>query len=75
MKSSLFQFYFLDIRSIRATEGIDGEKKIWKNSTVCGTIVAYRCRIYTVAKRKKITRVPKSKKQERSFLCKYHDMG
>ena len=27
MKSSLFQFYFLDIRSIGAAEGIDGKKK------------------------------------------------
>ena len=26
MKSSLFQFYFLDIRSTGATEGIDGKK-------------------------------------------------
>ena len=27
MKSSLFQFYFLDIRSTAAAEGIDGGKK------------------------------------------------
>ena len=39
MKSSLFQFYFLDIRSTGAAEGIDGGKNLR------GTIVAYRCRV------------------------------
>ena len=40
MKCSLFQFYFLNIRSTGAAEGIDGEKKFEK--ILCGTIVAYR---------------------------------
>ena len=38
MKSSLFQFFFLDMRSTGAAEGIDGKKKILKKFYV-GTIV------------------------------------
>ena len=44
MKSSLFQFFFLDMRSTGAAEGIDGKKKFLKKFYV-GTIVAYRCRV------------------------------
>ena len=36
MKSSLFQFYFFDIRSTGAAEGINGGKKIEK--ILCGTL-------------------------------------
>ena len=44
MKSSLFQFFFLDMRSTGAAEGIDGKKKILKKFYV-RTVVAYRCRV------------------------------
>ena len=74
MKSSLFQFYFLDIRSIGAAEGIDGEKKKLEKCYCMWDYCSLQmsCTVY-IAKRKKIPRLPKSKKQERSFLCKYHD--
>ena len=42
MKSSLFQFYFLDLGSTAV--GIDGGKKIF-GKILSGTIVAYRCRV------------------------------
>ena len=45
MESSLFQFYFLDLRSTGAADGIDG-KFFFFEKILCGTVVAYRGVVY-----------------------------